>query len=355
MRVCLLLHDDKINRDSRIDWEALSAAGIALHWHTPQSGTMHHKFCVVDKKVTLFGTYNWTFAAANWNKESLMVIENEDTAQDFRAELAALLQDAATQKHTTTTATYAFSQDLSVHPQLGQMRAEIQLLEIEITHLEAACLHYERLIAQYTAKLQVAVADLLLEHLELKRLMAEAQAERTQKKTYYEEAKKWQNTAEQTRESIHNARQSPPPQIDVETAELMSRLYRETLMKIHPDRYENDPEKRDIVTQLTQKLVEAYKKSDFETVRRIWEEVQKGWIFVEDLLKSSDWDAIFALVQRLRTKRQQLEQDLTNLREDSLVKAVEDYPNFEDYIEISRQQLTMNIQQLKKNLNDYKK
>ena len=130
----------------------------------------------------------------------------------------------------------------------------------------------------------------------------------------------------------------------------MSRLYRATLLKIHPDRYDNDPEKRTIVTQLTQKLIEAYKKSDFDTVRSIWEIVQKGWLFVEDMLKSSDFDALAELLNRLLNKRKRLEIELTNLRADTLVQAIETYPNFDDFIEISREQLKKNIEYLKHEL-----
>ena len=127
----------------------------------------------------------------------------------------------------------------------------------------------------------------------------------------------------------------------------MSRLYRETLLKIHPDRYDNDPEKRIIVTQLTQKLIEAYKKSDYETVRSIWEMVQKGWLFVEDMLKSSDFDALAELLNRLLDKRKRLEIELTNLRADTLVQAIETHADFDDFIEISREQLKKNIEYLK--------
>ena len=347
VHVCLLLHDDKTNRESRVDWAELSAAGVALFWHTPQYGTMHHKFCVVDKRFCLFGTYNWTYSAANFNKESLILIENEGTATDFRLELESLLQDPFTQPHAPSTATYAFSQDLAVHPQIGRMRAEIVFLEVEITHLEAVCVHYQRLIAQYTPILQRNLADLLIEQLELKRQIAEAQAKKTHKKIYEEEAKYWQKTADETRQNIAEAQKSQPPTLDANTLTSMSRLYRETLLKIHPDRYDNDPEKRAIVTQLTQKLIEAYKKSDFETVRSIWEMVQKGWLFVEDMLKSSDFDALSELLNRLLDKRKRLETELTNLRADTLVQAIETHADFDDFIEISREQLKKNIEYLK--------
>jgi hypothetical protein len=350
VRVCVLLHDDKINRESRNNWDALSAVGIALYWHTPQYGTMHHKFCVVDKQHCLFGTYNWTFMAANHNEESFIYLDNPTTAADFRQELDRLIQHNCTVSHATNQANYTFSQDLVAHPEIGRMRVEIAMLEVEITHLEAACAHYQRLIAQYTPILQRELADLLLEQLSLQQQISEAKARQTRKKVYVEEAKKWQQRTEETQDSIAKAQAFKSPELAEDVLKEMSRLYRETLFKIHPDRYDNDPEKRPIVTRLTQELIEAYKMHDFETVKAIWEKVQKGWIFMDDMLQSTNFNALSELLNRLLSKKQKLEMDVINWKNNSIVQAVETYADFNEYIIVNREQLHKNIEQLKKEL-----
>ena len=352
VRVCVLLHDDKINRESRNNWDAINKAGVALYWHTPQYGTMHHKFCVVDKRHCLFGTYNWTFAAAHYNQESFIYLESETTAADFRQELERLILDSDTTPHDVNTANYTISQDIVTHPHIGRMRAEIAMLEVEIAHLEAGCAHYQRLIAQYSPILQRELADLLLEQLALQQQIAEAKARQTRKKVYEEEAQKWQQRTEETREHIRQAQSFNSPQLAEDVLKHMSQLYRETLLKIHPDRYDNDPEKRDIVTRLTQELIEAYKMHDFETVRAIWEKVQKGWIFIEDILQSTNFDALSELLNRLLSKKHTLENALAALQTNSIMQAVETYPDFMEYINLSREQLKKNIEQLKKDLKD---
>ncbi len=108
---------------------------------------------------------------------------------------------------------------------------------------------------------------MLLEQLDLKRQIAEAQAAKTQKKVYQNEAHHWQKTAEETRQNIAYAQAQTTPTLDKDTQANLTKMFRETLLKIHPDRYDNDPEKRSIVTKLTQELVAAYKKSDFEAVK----------------------------------------------------------------------------------------
>ena len=92
VQVSVVLHDDKINRESRIDWNALCSAGVTLHWYTSEEGTMHHKFCVVDKRFCLFGTYNWTYYASKFNRETFFVLDNDTVASVFRLEFRDLLK-----------------------------------------------------------------------------------------------------------------------------------------------------------------------------------------------------------------------------------------------------------------------
>lgn len=43
---------------------------------------MHHKFCVIDLRKVIHGSYNWT-TKAKWNKESITVTEGRDHAEMF--------------------------------------------------------------------------------------------------------------------------------------------------------------------------------------------------------------------------------------------------------------------------------
>ena len=50
---------------------------------------MHHKFCIIDLKTTIHGTYNWT-KAAQYNKESISIDRNRETAEKFADEFMRL-------------------------------------------------------------------------------------------------------------------------------------------------------------------------------------------------------------------------------------------------------------------------
>ncbi|HPH95065.1 MAG TPA: phospholipase D-like domain-containing protein [Anaerolineaceae bacterium] len=58
------------------------------------SGLMHHKVIIIDKKIVILGSYNFTASAENNNDENLLIIENSDLAAAYLAEFARL-QDQA--------------------------------------------------------------------------------------------------------------------------------------------------------------------------------------------------------------------------------------------------------------------
>lgn len=47
---------------------------------------MHSKFCVIDQVTVITGSYNWTYPAANWNIENIVIIKDENVAAIFSKE-----------------------------------------------------------------------------------------------------------------------------------------------------------------------------------------------------------------------------------------------------------------------------
>lgn len=346
VRVCILLHQDAINLNARIDWDDLTAVGGALYWHSPPSGTMHHKFCIVDGKTCFFGTYNWTIAASSMNRESLLVIHDEQMANSFRSELEKLLLNPFTSLHSGSI-NYSLQNGIMVHPGPELLRMEIALLELEIAELEVQVSNFETQLQQHEAILQSKLGDLLLEHIQLKQQLAEAKARLTMKQVYQDEAKTWREEYIKTNAAIQDSKNRHVPVLEDDQQQEMSRMYKEALFKIHPDRYTNDPEKQALATRLTQELVAAFKAADFSRVQEIWQSVQEGWVFLSDILLSNDWDLLHAYLQRLKIKQVQLLSSLDFLRAHELIRALDHYPDFSDYVERCRQQLLLNINDLK--------
>ena len=51
---------------------------------------MHHKFAIIDNRLLLTGSYNWTFSANNRNDENIMVIDDPELIEIFQNQFVNL-------------------------------------------------------------------------------------------------------------------------------------------------------------------------------------------------------------------------------------------------------------------------
>ena len=84
----IILDDNEKNRGTEFSLEN----NFPVHWITIQSyfkNIMHEKFCIIDLKTVIHGTFNWT-KAANYNKEHISVDNNRIIAEKFADEFMNL-------------------------------------------------------------------------------------------------------------------------------------------------------------------------------------------------------------------------------------------------------------------------
>lgn len=55
-------------------------------------GLMHNKFCIIDNKIVITGSYNWTATAEDKNEENLVVIHDPKVANTYKARFEYLLR-----------------------------------------------------------------------------------------------------------------------------------------------------------------------------------------------------------------------------------------------------------------------
>ena len=70
----------------------LKNAGISIktdhsHYH------MHHKFGIVDSRIILTGSFNWTYTASKHNQENLLVTTNFEIVKQFHDQFEKLWQE----------------------------------------------------------------------------------------------------------------------------------------------------------------------------------------------------------------------------------------------------------------------
>lgn len=89
--VNLIILDDPINWNPYApDFNLFIQRGGTLFITPPENGRMHNKFCVIDKEVTVTGSYNWTFYAETKNHENIIVLNNPDISNAYESEFIRL-------------------------------------------------------------------------------------------------------------------------------------------------------------------------------------------------------------------------------------------------------------------------
>jgi hypothetical protein len=87
----LIIHNDYINnRKSGLYFQNFISKGGKFYFSS-SANPMHNKFCVIDKKVVINGSYNWTYYAEYKNRENILIIKDEQAVlKDFTAEYERL-------------------------------------------------------------------------------------------------------------------------------------------------------------------------------------------------------------------------------------------------------------------------
>ena len=71
------------------EYEKLFTAGIDVKI-SKNPYYMHNKFVVIDGKIVITGSYNWSDRATNGNDENLLIISSENLASQYESDFIAL-------------------------------------------------------------------------------------------------------------------------------------------------------------------------------------------------------------------------------------------------------------------------
>ena len=89
VKVKVVILNDLINRNEfGLDFGVLTKLGADVRFARSDSGTMHNKFCIIDKMV-ITGSYNWTYHA-NKNDENILITDEESVVDRYREEFDRL-------------------------------------------------------------------------------------------------------------------------------------------------------------------------------------------------------------------------------------------------------------------------
>ena len=88
-----IITDDECVKQKGSDVYKLATLGIPVKTDSNAKYHMHHKFVIVDKKVLITGSFNWTVQAVKSNNENVLMIQNEQLVKEYIREFDELWKE----------------------------------------------------------------------------------------------------------------------------------------------------------------------------------------------------------------------------------------------------------------------
>jgi len=98
--VSLIISDDAINANSRIDFSELEKLnGHFYKFGNGDTELMHNKFCVIDNSTVITGSYNWSYKAENNFENVVINYEDRFLAEQFIREFHSLIKNISPENY----------------------------------------------------------------------------------------------------------------------------------------------------------------------------------------------------------------------------------------------------------------
>ena len=370
VEICII-HDDINTGDFSLPWDGFKSAGGKVFFK--KGILMHNKFCVLDGKDVISGSYNWTKKAAESNEENIVVtsgdyalsssfvkefkrltgqeyepVSSVDTGKIIKRlqlilNLIDLEEESDIAKHSVRLK--AETDDLSIKnitesllkgryqegvqaikefikshtqivsyadPGISALKMEIRILEYEIVALENERTECEKILRHFNLMMQKMVGDLLEKILRYKKDIAfKNRNESKYSESEYQEAKKMYEEQAKQREEAEKEEEYLFALSNDEKLDL-KKLYKLAVVLCHPDKVaEKDKQEAEIIFI---KLHDAYVRQDIATVASIYEQLKRGW-FSGDINKIDDKELLLKKKQELIKKRASILLDIETIKE----------------------------------------
>lgn len=346
VKLRLLTQEDEINCMAPFDLGKLAKKGAQIWlWDPAVKGTMHHKFLVVDSRIVMVGSYNWTNYAANRNRENANFFDGtEAPVKDYLEVFDEMCQQARIHP-LSPGITGIFHSDAKV-----KLRVQIRKIEAEISELEAEKTEVQGVIERFTLQVQQRLGYLILKRSEIETELAKRLAEQTKRRS---DREKYEQKKEEFEEKFASYERDKDKKIATLTEEeeiSIKRMHREAVMIIHPDRFFDQPEMEAKANEMTAKLNEAYKNNDIEAVRQIWQAIKDGTLFGADVFRIDDVNKLEEILKTLEQKLSLLIQELNLLKQEEFYRIGLEPSIWEDYLSKTAAQVVANIDALEKEI-----
>lgn len=370
--VCITRDEKDINfQPGGVPFAELEAAGGRVT--VVENRLMHHKFCILDERDVLTGSYNWTRKAAQSNEENIVLTTDDpELAQHFLREFQRLtgpakaaaisspaaervlkrlgviktllalhetedlakhidrleaedLPDARLPAVVAALRTHRYAEALELlqafvaayaqvrvweDPLLSVLQLEIRLLKTELLALEAERGEAYRQLLSFELWHQQELGTLLQEVLALRRDTARYhRQESAYSESEYQQAKQRYQQQADARQAAANVA-AHTYALDADGRAQLKKLYREAVQLCHPDRVA--PAQQTAATAAFQQVQAAYQQQNIAALEAQLVHLRQGRFTAASVL--STVESVRARHDALAAKHADLLRELTELR-----------------------------------------
>lgn len=399
--VQLMLSNDHINQQSRIDYDQLNIGSSAAYLiGDGKQDLMHNKFCIIDNETVINGSYNWSYKAEK-NHENILVTKGDDVLAEqfikqfkkirntyfdhqedtpelpldkiikrleiiknyvvledieditrengklkvyaFQQDIAAITQ--ALQQHSFETAITLIDLFIKNHHALviynnidiSALKLEIRQLEHQLNAYDNEKIELEQLCSEFYHRHTQELGSYIKRLLELRKISTEDDLEE------YAEAVK---DEEDYNEQFELESEKEIYQLNDEQRLEIKKAYRQASQICHPDRVNENM--KDIAQEIFIKLNEAYKKNDVDEVKQILSELRQD-IFKPRSETVSESNQLKVIIKTLKHKIKNIEEEIFMIKDSEDYQTIHDIDNWNSYFEDVKAQLIEEIDYLEPN------
>lgn len=403
VHVKLLLLDDEINAERGVDVTLLEKnSDVFLIPSVSGESIMHNKFCVIDSKTAISGSYNWTRRAQH-NDENITVIKGDyqtcfqfisqfnrlvekyhggqeeeplDTGKvvkrlELIKNLIALEEESEIPKHVAKLEAIDGSGELAqltrllrseqwieglavinellknlsqliiyTDPRVAAVKLELKNLEIQIIALREEMVETEKLINQFLIAHNSSLGQLILEILRIKKDRLN-EMDSSEFESEREEANRdYDEYRDQAEEISHLDIQELNEQEERE----LKKMYKQAAMLCHPDKV--NEELKTQAELIFKELNEANSKNDIARVKEILDDLKNNR-FTSRTDEINEYQQLISRKTSLERKRNQLLHELREMKEAKTYQTILDIDDWNAYFNSTKEALEKELELLK--------
>lgn len=398
-KISLIISNDIINDNSRIDFEELEKYNSKCIRISAEGQLMHNKFCVIDYSTVITGSYNWSYKAEN-NFENIVVTNDSNLAAQFISEFNQiykqfypksakiviefplvkiiqyleilknyiLLEDHVELRKIAGKLTeYNFNSDINeiisattlkeystairkiqnfisqnqqltiwIDPDIAALQLEIKSLENQLNAFDNERIELVKMIADFQHRHTIELGSIILQIFKIKKIKFK------DNKAKYDET---ETDEKQYQEQVETERHRKVFELTPEEKIELKKKFRKATTICHPDKVSDSL--KDAAQQIFIELKRAYDSNNLNKVTEILNELELNNLFKSKSETVSEKDILIVAITNLKSQIKKIEEDIISIKENGTFKTITSINDWDLYFENVKEKLLKELENLK--------